>query len=274
MDFKNRHVLITGGSSGIGLATARLLAEHGAHLWLVARTPARLEEARDQVVARRARPDQRVEIIAADVSDPVQAGHAVVHVAEHAGTPDILINSAGVAHPGYFEALDLAVFREAMEINYFGTLHMVKAVVPGMIARHAGCIVNICSLAGVLGVFGYSAYGPSKYAVRGLSDVLRAELRPHGIHVSIVYPPDTDTPQLTYENQFKPPETRALGGGVVLSPEAVASSILKGIARRRYAITPGLEASVIYRLTGLLGDLQYPIMDWLIARAQRAKQKR
>ncbi len=272
MDFKNRHVLITGGSSGIGLATARLLAERGAHLWLVARNPARLEEAREQVKARCAGAEQHVEAIAADVADPTEATRVLAHVSRHAGTPDILINSAGVAHPGYFQELDLAVFREAMEINYFGTLHMIKAAVPGMIARRSGYIVNICSLAGILGVFGYSAYGPSKYAVRGLSDVLRAELRPHGIHVSIVYPPDTDTPQLSYENQFKPPETRALSGGIVLSPEVVARSILDGIARRRYAITPGLEASLLYRLIGLLGDLQYPIMDRLIARAQRTKR--
>lgn len=272
MDFKNRHVLITGGSSGIGLATAGLLAERGAHLWLVARNPARLEEARDRVRARCAGAEQHVEVIAADVADPTEASRILAHVSRRAGTPDVLINAAGVAHPGYFQKLDLAVFREAIEINYFGTLHMIKATVPGMIERRSGHIVNVCSLAGVLGVFGYSAYGPSKYAVRGLSDVLRAELRPHGIHVSIVYPPDTDTPQLAYENQFKPPETRALGGGVVLTPEAVAQSIITGIMRRRYAILPGLEAKLIYRLTGLLGDLQYPLMDWLIARAQRGKR--
>lgn len=270
MDFKDRHVLITGGSSGIGLATARLFAERGAHIWLVARNLARLQEAQDQVMTCRVSPNQRVEIISVDVTDAAHVSRALAQLTELAGAPDIVINSAGVAHPGYFQELDLAIFREAMEINYFGTLHVIKAVVPGMIERRSGCIVNICSVAGLLGVFGYSAYGPSKYAVRGLSDVLRAELRPYGIRVSIVYPPDTDTPQLSYENQFKPPETRALAGGVMLSPETVACSILDGIARRRYTITPGLEATMVYRLTRLLGDLQHPIMDWLIARAQRA----
>ena len=112
-----------------------------------------------------------------------------------------------------------------MATNYFGTLHVIKAVTPGMIDRGSGHIVNICSLGGFLGVFGYSAYCASKYAVRGLSDVLRAELRPYGIHFSVVYPPDTDTPQLAYENPFKPPETRALGSGKALSAAEVARTI-------------------------------------------------
>ena len=135
MTFRNQVILITGGSSGIGLATARHLARQGAHVWLVARTPERLADALPQVQAACDCSDQRCGVIPADVADPEQAAFAVAEVTRLAGLPDILINSHGIARPGYFQDLDLAVFREMMDTNYFGALHTIRAVIPGMIAR-------------------------------------------------------------------------------------------------------------------------------------------
>jgi 3-dehydrosphinganine reductase len=161
-----------------------------------------------------------------------------------------------------------------MDINYFGTVNMVKALLPGMVRRGSGHIVNISSVAGFLGVFGYSAYAASKYAVTGFSDVLRAELKPHGIRVSIVFPPDVDTPQLAYESQFRPDETRVLvEGGTILSPEAVAVTILRGVSRGQYVIIPGAIGKTVYWLSHALGSAAYPVMDWFVARAKRQAGK-
>jgi 3-dehydrosphinganine reductase len=143
-------------------------------------------------------------------------------------------------------------------------------VVPAMIARGSGHIVNISSIAGFLGVYGYSAYGASKFAVAGFSDVLRAEMKPLGIHVSLVFPPDTKTEQLAYETRFKPAVTKALSGSSgLMEPERVADAILRGVARKRYIITPGSEGRVLYHAHHLLGKLVYPVMDWQVSRARR-----
>ncbi len=269
MTFRNQVVLITGGSSGIGLATARSLALEGAHVWLVARTPERLADALREVQGACQYSDQRCGVIPADVADANQAERAVAEVTRLAGLPDILINSHGVTRPGYFQELDLAVFREMMDINYFGALHTIRAVTPGMIARGSGHIVNVASGAAVVASFGYSAYSASKHALRGLSDVLRLELKPHNIRVSIVYPPDTDTPQLAWETPYKPPETRDVYGGTIISPDSVARSIVNGIKRKRYSITPGIEMTAAARLSQLLGEGQFSVLDRLIAHSQR-----
>jgi len=266
MNFQDKIALVTGGSSGIGLATARLLAARGAHVWLVARDETRLREALSQVQAA-----GRCDIFPADVADPEQAAAAVRQVATRASPPEIIVNSAGIVTPGYVETLDGTAFRRQIEVNYLGAVQIIQASLPAMLARRSGHIVNVCSVAGFLGVFGYAAYAGSKYALRGYSDVLRAELKPRGVHVSIVFPPDTDTPQLVYDKQARPPEIDVMLGSAAkaLSPDAVAQAILRGIEARRYIITPGLDTTLTYWLTGVLGPLQYPIMDWLMARALR-----
>jgi len=266
-EYEGKTALVTGGSSGIGLALAKLLAARGAQVWLLARRKDLLETARGEV-------GHGCRGLSVDVADWKAVRKAVEQVEKEIGTPDLVFNSAGVTHPGYVEELDVDIFRQMIEINYLGTVHVVKAVLPGMLKRGSGWIVNISSAAGFLGVFGYTAYGASKYAVRGFSDALRAEMKPHGIRVTIAFPPDTDTPQLAYEEPLKPAETRALSSSAgKLSAETVAEAILGGMRRGRYAIVPGSENRFLYRLSGLLGDGVYPVMDWMVADARRKVQK-
>jgi len=143
-----------------------------------------------------------------------------------------------------------------------------------MIERGSGHIVNFSSMAGVIGVFGYTAYSGAKFAVRGFTEALRSELKPKGIKVSIVYPPDTDTPQLAWENQYKPFETREIAGSdKPLPPSVVADETLSAIARGRYKVVPGFEAKLIYFVSTLLGTGINPIFDFLISRASKKKAR-
>lgn len=177
----------------------------------------------------------------------------------------------GRAEPGYFVALGDDVFRDQMEVDYFGTLHCVRAVVPGMRTRRAGTVVGIASTAALLGVFGYSAYAPAKYAVRGLMETLRAELADDGVRVLCAYPPDTDTPGFARENETKPPETVAVSGAIApKDPAVVAAAIVRGIERGREVITADAQTALLARAGGLLRPLVNRVTDRAARRGRRA----
>jgi 3-dehydrosphinganine reductase len=271
--FIDKRVLITGGSSGIGLALAKQLSSLGANVCIMARREDVLQQALVEIKAVRQNANQRFDAFAVDVSDYTLVNQVIREIIGLQGAPDIVVNSAGVVQPGLFQDLTPEDFKWNMDINFFGTVNIIRAVVPEMIKRGSGIIVNVSSMAGFLGTFGYTAYGASKYAVRGFSDALRAEMKPHGIQVHIVFPPDTDTPQLVYDNANKPFVTKELSGAAkAMSAEAVSASIMKGITRREYIITPGFDASFYYFLSNLLGRLVYPLMDLMIGMAMRKQR--
>ena len=272
METTYQHALITGGSSGIGFALAQALAQEGTSLGLIARDREKLASAEESLTTLLRKENQAIETLSCNITDYRNLQGELENYIQRNGIPDLVINSAGVTHPGYFQELDVEIFHEMMEVNFFGTLYVTKCLVPHMISKGSGTIVNISSQAGFLGVFGYSAYGASKYAIRGFSDVLRAEMKPLGVKIAIVFPPDTQTPQLDYEDALKPPETKAIAGNAnVLTAEHVAQSILKGLRKGQYVIIPGLEGKIFYRLVGFLGNLTYPVMDWLVRKAQKEK---
>lgn len=267
--FNNKTILITGGSSGIGLALARKFTCLGANVLILARRKDPLKHALDIIEADRLNEQQILEMISADVSDFNQINTEITNLAGQGIVPDILINSAGVVHPGEIENLDIEKFQWMMDINYFGTVNTVKSILPFMIERSAGKIVNICSMAGFLGIYGYTAYCGSKFAVRGFSDALRSELKRYHIQVSLVFPPDTNTPQLEYDNKFKPQITKELTSSAgLIEPQIVADAIIKGIEHNKYIITPGFESTLFYTLQSVTGGLVYKIMDYLVKKAQ------
>ncbi len=268
-----RHAIITGGSSGIGCATAKLLAKQGYHITIIARDRAKLQTALDEIATAKADEQQRFYSVSADVADRNAIVAALDECIANLGEPDLLITSAGVALPGYFQELPIENFEKTMQINFMGTLYAVKAIVPRMQARGRGRIVLISSGAAFTGIFGYTSYGASKFALRGFAESLRSELKPIGIDVSIVYPPDTDTPQLAEENKVKPLETKMIAGSHrPLSAEAVANAIVRGIDKQKFAIAPGFEMSLLMRVNSIAAGLLYRYFDWVIKKARKAKQ--
>jgi 3-dehydrosphinganine reductase len=246
--WRGRHALVTGGSSGIGLATAELLARRGADVTIVARSVDRLEAACEAVALSRSDVSQTVRWVAADVSAPEGAASAVAKATEDGARPiDVLVNCAGVIVPGYFESMPVEAFEECMD-SWRGCVHMSRAVAPSMIERRGGHIVNVSSVAGFMGIFGYTAYSSAKYAVMGFSEALRSEMRPHGVLVSVVCPPDTDTPGLQFEKGLRPAETDKVAGNIApVAPSVVAEAIVRGVERGRYLIVPG-ALSKFYRV--------------------------
>ena len=272
--FTGKLALITGGSSGIGYALANQLVEAGASVILLARSQEKLDEAKTSLSSQLSQPDQLIHAIPADVTDVESLSAAIEDMAKTIGIPDFIFNCAGVALPGYIEQLKLEVFKWTMDIDYHGTVNVIKLLLPHLLQRGSGHIINFSSMAGVIGTFGYSAYSGAKFAVRGFSDVIRSELKPKNIRVSIVYPPDTDTPQLAFENQFKPYETRELAGSdKPISAAAVARETLKSVSRGKYAIVPGAEAKLLYFLGTRLGNWVYPVMDRLLAGIAKKKAR-
>ena len=138
-----------------------------------------------------------------------------------------------------------------------------------MIARGRGHVVLVSSTAGLVGVFGYSAYAPAKYAVRGLAETLRPELAPHGIVVVCAYPPDTRTPGLDRENELKPAETVKISAAIKPRDAApVAKAIVRGIEHDQLVITADFQTAVLARAVGLLGPYVRRSMDRTICRVR------
>jgi 3-dehydrosphinganine reductase len=159
------------------------------------------------------------------------------------------------------------VFERQMAVDYFGTLHAVRAVVPSMVARRRGHLLLVSSTVGFVGVYGYSAYAPVKFAVRGLAETLRSELRPHGILVACAYPPDTETPGYEHENELKPPATARYSAKIrPRSAETVAAAIVRGIEKDRLTVTADVQTAALARGAGLLGPYLRASMDRAVRR--------
>jgi short-subunit dehydrogenase len=153
-------------------------------------------------------------------------------------------------------------FDDNLRIDLEGTINVCRAVAPHMATAGTGHIVNIASVAGYLGIYGYTGYSAAKFAVMGFSEALRFEMKPLGVAVSVVCPPDTETPGLELERSARPAETEAIAGSIAaLNPSHVARKIVKGIDSKRFYIIIGSSSKFYFRLKGLLPEIFFAIVD-------------
>lgn len=181
---QNKTALITGGGRGIGHATAIALAKEGVHIGLIGRTAANLEKAAEELKAF----GVKVSVAAADVKDLTAVERAVQSVKGELGQIDILINNAGFGGFAGFLEQSPEEWENIVQVNLMGVYNVTRAVLPEMIERKAGDIINISSTAGQRGAAGTSAYSASKFAVLGLTESLMQEVRKHNIRVSALTP--------------------------------------------------------------------------------------
>jgi short-subunit dehydrogenase len=239
-------VYIVGGSSGIGLALARVYVRAGDNVILLARNASKLEQAVHECLALAVDAKQLVAASPLDITayHQLQAGMDAV-VAEH-GLPDRLILSAGVATNKTFLGTSREEFDWVMDVNFAGSREAARSVLPGMLARGSGQIAFISSSAGLVGLFGYSAYSASKFAVTGFVQALRQELIGTGVSINLVCPPEVATPMIAAEAATALPQTRFLKGLVgTLAPDVAASKIARGLRRNRPVVVPGIRASIV-----------------------------
>lgn len=259
--FSGKILVICGGSKGIGKETAKEIARLGGSVCIVARGEESLQLAAEEISAVRESDSQFVETIQADTTNPDEIRAPLLSFVEQFGVPDYLINAVGYAYPEYVTNLTLQDFEKNMRVNYFGQLVPTQILLPYFIKAGAGHISFVSSMLGYMGLIGYATYAPSKFALVGLAEVLRHELKPYNIDISVLYPPDTDTPGFETENKTKPQETAMLSETAKLyTPDKVAKQYVRGLLKKEYHIMIG-EGKWIWRATRWAPRLVHAIMD-------------
>ncbi len=267
--FKGKSAVLTGASTGIGKATAKEIVQLGGSVCIIARRVEVLKEAVKEIEAVKTQDDQYVEMISCDTTDMGKLKPLLTDFFEKKGVPDYLINCVGYAMPRYVQDHSLEEFRTQMDTNYYGQLVPILITLPYFMEAKKGYIANVSSMAGFIGLIGYTAYTPTKFAIVGLTEALRNELKPYNIQFSILYPPDTETPAFEEENKTKPEECKIISErGGLLKPEEVAEPFIEGILKNRFEILPG-EAKFPWRMFRLFPKLVRNIMDKDLKKARK-----
>lgn len=225
--------VITGGASGIGLATAAAFHSRGGHVVLADINTAGLERAKEQIHSRNPQAQGDILAVPTDVTNEAQV-RALMQQAEDAfGHIDLVVTCAGIGKGGPIDTFPASQMQSLMDINFMGTFHCVQAALPAMRRQGAGYFVLLSSVAGKLGSPFLAGYCASKWAVRGFSAALRVELYASGIGVTTVYPAWVDTPMAHQEDT----DARILNIEILLTPEQVAEEILQAVANNRRDLT-------------------------------------
>lgn len=265
---EKKNVVISGGSSGIGLAVAFEFAELDANIYLIARNESRLLNAVDSIAERNK--SIIVKGFSCDVNNYGDLKIVINQIGNDYGGIDILINNAGSIQCGRFEDNEIGEMEQIFHTNYWGMVNSSRLALPWLKKSAHAAVGFVSSIAGYTGLFGYSHYAPSKFAIAGLAECLRMEFKDYLIGVTIIYPPDTQTPLLDYEHQNTLPECKALSKGAkIMSAKSVAKKFVKGIQNKKFEVLCNSEGRLIRVLKGLWPSLYYHIVDGIVVKSRR-----
>jgi len=256
---RKQHAIITGGSSGIGLAIAQeCVRRKFSRVTILARNTDKLDDAQ-QLLLQQQNPSgtTKIQAISVDVSNPSALEVVAQQIMgkkddeEEDKETTYLFANAGITYPECFEAIPSSVFSQQAHVNYLGTIFTVRAFYPFL---HHGTIILTSSAAGQIGVFGFTSYSSSKYALRGFAESLHMELlssKPH-VNVQVVYPPDTNTPGYAQEQEMKPKACEAISGIItIVEPEVIACRMVTEAQKSnpKFSVYFGLEGWMLSTLT-------------------------
>ncbi|MCL2502356.1 MAG: SDR family oxidoreductase [Bacteroidales bacterium] len=250
---QHKVVIITGASSGIGLALARAFAAQGAYLCLADITADKLAVVEQELTQQYA--DIKLLSVHTDVSREADCKAMVEACVSRFGRIDVLINNAGISMRALLKDLDLAVIRQVMDVNFWGTVYCTKYALPWLLAAK-GSVTGVSSVSGFKGLPARTGYSASKFAIRGFLETLRIEHLYDGLHVMIVAPGFTSSnirnTALTADGS--PQGETPRDEGKMMPAEAVAKHIIKGIRKRKNQLVLGLQGKALVEINKFFPD--------------------
>ncbi|MBK9210808.1 MAG: SDR family oxidoreductase [Anaerolineales bacterium] len=256
MDIKGKVVIVTGASSGIGEAAAREFGREGATVVLAARRVDKLQALAKEVNAMNT--SAQTLVVQADLSKLEDIQSMIAQTLERFGRIDVLVNNAGFGRLDWLENLDpIKDIQAQMDVNIMGVIQTTRQVLPIMMKQRAGSIINMCSMAGLVGTPTYSIYAATKHAVHGFSEALRREVKPWGIDVSLIYPGGVVT-EFTQHAGIKRKTSAKTPKFMLLTAEQVGAAVVRLVRRpRRMLVIPWL-----WNVTVLMNKLFPGLVDY------------